>query len=45
LIVCDERAGRGWDQKIYDRLEHYGKNEESGQGGQGGTRNIHVWGV
>jgi hypothetical protein len=34
LIVCDERAGREWDEKIYHRLEHCG-----------GTRTIHIWGV
>jgi hypothetical protein len=39
LVVCDERAGRGWDEKIYDRIEPYKKNEESG------TRDIHIWGV
>jgi hypothetical protein len=33
LIVCDERPGRGWDDKIYNRLEHCGGRE------------IHVWGV
>jgi hypothetical protein len=33
LIICDERSGRGWDEKIYDRLE------------QSGTRDIHIWGV
>jgi hypothetical protein len=33
LIVCDERAGRSWDEKIYDRLE------------PGGAGNIHIWGV
>jgi hypothetical protein len=39
LIICDERAGRGWDEKIYDRLEHYKKSEGRG------TRDIHIWGV
>jgi hypothetical protein len=39
LIICDERAGRGWDEKIYDRLERPPKSEKSG------TRDIHVWGV
>jgi hypothetical protein len=39
LIICDERAGRGWDEKIYDRLEHYPKSGESG------TKEIHIWGV
>jgi hypothetical protein len=39
LIICDERAKRGWDEKIYDRLEHQEKSEKSG------TRDIHVWGV
>jgi hypothetical protein len=33
LIICDERAGRGWDEKIYDRIE------------RNGTRDIHIWGV
>jgi hypothetical protein len=33
LIMCDERPGRGWDEKIYDRIERCG------------TRNIHLWGV
>jgi hypothetical protein len=33
LIVCDERSGRGWDEKIYDRLERRGNRE------------VHVWGV
>ncbi|MDR0653880.1 MAG: hypothetical protein LBG12_11345, partial [Synergistaceae bacterium] len=33
LIICDERAGRGWDEKIYDCLE------------RNGTRDIHIWGV
>ena len=42
LIVCDERAGRGWDEKIYDRIEHYEKSEKSGKNG---TRDIHIWGV
>jgi hypothetical protein len=36
LIVCDERAGRGWDEKIY---------EKSGKSGKSGTRDIHIWGV
>jgi hypothetical protein len=39
LIVCDERAGRGWDEKIYDRFEPWG------QSGKNETRNIHIWGV
>jgi hypothetical protein len=39
LIICDERAGRGWDEKIYDRLEHYKKS------GERETRDIHIWGV
>jgi hypothetical protein len=39
LIICDERAGRGWDEKIYDSLERHPKSEKSG------TRDIHVWGV
>ena len=33
LIVCDERAGRGWDEKIYERLERCG------------ARDVHIWGV
>jgi hypothetical protein len=33
LIICDERAGRGWDEKIYERLE------------RNGTRDIHIWGM
>jgi hypothetical protein len=33
LIVCDERAGRGWDEKIYERLERCA------------DRDIRVWGV
>ncbi|MDR2174783.1 MAG: hypothetical protein LBO82_02450, partial [Synergistaceae bacterium] len=33
LIVCDERPGRSWDEKIYDRIEPRGGRE------------IHVWGV
>jgi hypothetical protein len=33
LIICDERAGRGWDEKIYDYTERCG------------SREIHVWGV
>jgi hypothetical protein len=33
LIICDERTGRGWDEKIYDRVEH------------SDTRDIHIWGV
>jgi hypothetical protein len=33
LIVCDQRAGRRWDKKIYDRLERCDNRE------------IHVWGV
>jgi hypothetical protein len=33
LIICDERTGRGWDEKIYDRIE------------RSGTRDIHIWGV
>ncbi|MDR1977665.1 MAG: hypothetical protein LBQ42_02915, partial [Synergistaceae bacterium] len=33
LIVCDERVGRGWDEKIYDRLERNGAKE------------IRIWGV
>jgi hypothetical protein len=37
LIVCDERAGRGWDEKIYDRVEGGGEN--------GPRRAVHVWGV
>jgi hypothetical protein len=36
LVVCDQRAGRGWDEKIYDRLEGCGRI---------GTRNIHIWGM
>jgi hypothetical protein len=36
LIVCDERAGRSWDEKIYYRLQRPEK---------AGTRDIHVWGV
>jgi hypothetical protein len=37
LIVCDERAGRGWDEKIYDRIER--------RGSIGTPRDIHIWGV
>ena len=33
LIVCDERPGRSWDEKIYDRLQCLG------------SRQIRVWGV
>jgi hypothetical protein len=33
LVICDERAGHGWDEKIYDRIE------------RNGTRDIHIWGV
>ena len=33
LIVCDERSGRGWNDKIYERSEHSGNWE------------IKVWGV
>jgi hypothetical protein len=33
LIVCDERPGRGWDKKIYDRPERCGDRE------------IHLWGL
>jgi hypothetical protein len=33
LIVCDQRAGRRWDKKIYDRLERCDDRE------------IHIWGV
>ena len=33
LIVCDERPGRSWDEKIYERTEHHAGRE------------IHVWGV
>ena len=33
LMVCDERPGRGWDEKIYDRLQRLG------------SKQIHVWGV
>ncbi|MDR1978216.1 MAG: hypothetical protein LBQ42_05730, partial [Synergistaceae bacterium] len=33
LIVCDERTGRSWDEKIYDRPERNGAGE------------IHIWGV
>ena len=33
LIVCDERPGRSWDEKIYERIEHHAGRE------------IHVWGV
>ncbi|MDR1732918.1 MAG: ATP-binding protein [Synergistaceae bacterium] len=34
LIVCDERPGWGWAEKIYDRVE------QSSDG-----RDIHIWGV
>ena len=38
LIIFDERAGRGWDEKIYDRIEkHIGKS--------GIPIDIHIWGV
>jgi hypothetical protein len=33
LIICDERPGRSWDEKIYDRIERCGGRE------------IHIWGV
>jgi hypothetical protein len=33
LIVCDERTGRGWDEKIYERVERLGDRE------------IYVWGL
>jgi hypothetical protein len=33
LVVCDERPGRSWDEKIYERTERCGERE------------IHVWGV
>jgi hypothetical protein len=33
LMVCDERRGKSWDEKIYDRFEHRNGRE------------IHVWGV
>jgi hypothetical protein len=33
LIICDERPDRSWEEKVYDRIEHYGDRE------------IHVWGV
>jgi hypothetical protein len=33
LIICDERPGRNWDEKIYERIERRGDRE------------IHVWGV
>jgi hypothetical protein len=33
LIICDERPGRSWDEKIYERTERCGDRE------------IHVWGV
>jgi hypothetical protein len=33
LVICDERTGHGWDEKIYDRVEH------------GDTRDIHIWGM
>jgi hypothetical protein len=33
LIVCDERPGRTWDEKIYERIERHD------------NRDIHVWGV
>ncbi|MDR1376133.1 MAG: AAA-like domain-containing protein [Synergistaceae bacterium] len=33
LIICDERSGRSWDEKIYERAEHRDGRE------------IHVWGV
>ena len=36
LIICDERLGRGWDDKIYERNE---KSERSGD------LEIKVWGV
>jgi hypothetical protein len=33
LIICDERPDRGWDEKIYERLERYA------------DRDICIWGV
>jgi hypothetical protein len=33
LIICGERPGRSWEEKIYDGIERYGDRE------------IHVWGV
>jgi hypothetical protein len=33
LIVCDERPGREWEEKVYDRPEEWDGRE------------IHVWGV
>jgi hypothetical protein len=33
LIVCDERPGRKWGEKVYDRAEEWD------------GRKIHVWGV
>jgi hypothetical protein len=33
LIICDERAGKSRDEKVYDRIESCGGRE------------IHVWGV
>jgi hypothetical protein len=33
LVICDERPGRGWDEKIYDRIERFE------------ARDIHTWGM
>ena len=33
LIICDERAGRGWNEKIYERSERYGDLE------------VQIWGM
>ncbi|MDR2523609.1 MAG: ATP-binding protein [Synergistaceae bacterium] len=33
LLVCDERPGHGWDEKIYKRSENRG------------SREIHLWGL
>jgi hypothetical protein len=33
LVICDERPGRGWDEKIYEREEKIG------------DRTIHIWGM
>jgi hypothetical protein len=27
LVVCDERPGRNWDEKIYERPERYAGQE------------------
>jgi hypothetical protein len=35
LVICDERPGISWDEKIYDRVEQ----------AAGHDKKIHVWGM